>query len=159
MLMASRIQRKTKGIKQGKYTLLYHFEVGGLLYEYENMETFHMKKKIETKYASQENLLEISNHNYRHQERKKMELINRVLYIFDEIEKIYGTEGIKPKQRKSFLNYNLVSSEIIHLMKKGDLSSVTPKLKHYKSMKDQNVCWDKIRAILEEKDLVNKPKL
>ena len=55
-----------------------------------------MKKKVKTKY---EDLLETSNHNYRHQERKKMELINRVLYIFDEIENIYDTEGIKPKQR------------------------------------------------------------
>ena len=58
-----------------------------------------MKKKVETKYALYEDLLETSNHNYRHQERKKMELINRVLYIFDEIENIYDTEGIKPKQR------------------------------------------------------------
>ena len=58
-----------------------------------------MKKKVKTKYASNEDLLETSNHNYRHQERKKMELINRVLYIFDEIENIYDTEGIKPKQR------------------------------------------------------------
>lgn len=32
-------------------------------------------------------------------------LINRIFYIFDEVEKICDTEEIKPKGRKTFLNY------------------------------------------------------
>ena len=36
------------------------------------------------------------------------------------------------------------------------MSSVIPKLKNYKSMKDQNVCWKNIRAILQDKDVLNK---
>ena len=78
-------------------------------------------------------------------------LINRGLYIFDE--KIYDTEGITPTRNKSFLNYNLVISEIFNLLKRGDLSSLIPKLKV-----KVNVCWNKIRAMLQDKYQVNKSK-
>ena len=40
--------------------------------------------------------------------------VNRVLYIFDEAEKIFDTKGIKLKGHKSFLNHNLTISEIFN---------------------------------------------
>ena len=51
-------------------------------------------------------------------------VINRVLHIFDVVEKIYDTGRIKPKGCKSFLNYNLVISDIFNLLGRRDLVSM-----------------------------------
>ena len=52
MPMANRIQREIYRIKQGKDILLHYFKVGDLLFEYENMETFHIRKNIEENYIT-----------------------------------------------------------------------------------------------------------
>ena len=53
-------------IKQVKDMLLYHCKLGDLLYEYENINTFHTRKEIE-------NILEDFNNNPGHKDKKENE--------------------------------------------------------------------------------------
>ena len=60
-------------------------------------------------------------------------LINRILYMFQDAEKIYDTEEVKPK-RQSFSK--LQPSNIWNnLLQRRDMSSLIPKLKKFKSIK------------------------
>ena len=75
------------------------------------------------------------------------------------MEKIYDTEQIKPKECKSFLNYNLAMPEIFNRLGRRDLTSMIPKLNNSKNLTGQRVSWNKIKAKLEDKDVVNEYKL
>ena len=64
ILMIDRIHRKIDRIKQVKDMLLYYCKLGDLLYEYENINTFHTRKEIE-------GILEEFNDNPRHKDKKE----------------------------------------------------------------------------------------
>ena len=66
ILMIDRIHRKMDRIKQVKDMLLYYCKLGDLLYEYENINTFHTRKEIE-------DILEVFIDNPRHKDKKEDE--------------------------------------------------------------------------------------
>ena len=51
--------------------ILHYHKLGNLLHEYENMNTFHTRKKPERDYTSHKDMLEEFNDNPRHQERSQ----------------------------------------------------------------------------------------
>ena len=75
------------------------------------------------------------------------------------MEKIYDTEQIKPKECKSFLNNNPAMPEMFNRLGRRDLTSMIPKLNNSKNLTGQRVSWNKIKAKLEDKDVVNEYKL
>ena len=71
MSMANRIQRKMSRLKSDRDMLLCCFRVGDRLYEFENMEKFHIIKKIERNHVSQ------GDQNHRRQEIENVKLRNK----------------------------------------------------------------------------------
>ena len=61
------------------------------------------------------------------------------------------TQEIKSKGRKSFLNYNLVISEIFNLLRRRDMASMISKLSNSENIKGQRVSWNIIEAVLQKK--------
>ena len=58
MSMTNKIQIKMNRIKQDKDMPLYYLKVGDLRYEYENMQIFHIRHKIEGKHTSHKDVVE-----------------------------------------------------------------------------------------------------
>lgn len=56
--MTNKIQMKMNRIKQDKDMLLYYLKVRDLRYEYENMQIFHIREKIEGKHTSHKDVVE-----------------------------------------------------------------------------------------------------
>ena len=73
--------------------------------------------------------------------------------------KIYDTERLNSKRRKSFLNYSLLVSELHHFLGRRNLASMMPELNNCKNVKSQRVSSNKIKAVPEYKIVVNKFKL
>ena len=46
-----------KRIKQNKDMVMYYFKVGDLLYDYKNMEMFHVRAKIKRQHIKYEEML------------------------------------------------------------------------------------------------------
>lgn len=49
--MANGIQIKINRIKQNKDMLLHYFNVGHIIFEFKNKETFHIRKNIDENYT------------------------------------------------------------------------------------------------------------
>ena len=59
--------------------------------------------------------------------------------MFDDVEKIYDKERLEPKGRKSFLNCNLLISELLNRLGTKNVTPIIPKLHSGNNMKSQRV--------------------
>lgn len=89
-----------------------HLKINRRLQSIENLKNNHLKilqlLNVKDYFGEMEYLYQAINNT--NPPETSQSLIYRVFYIFDEMEKIYDTEGMKLEEHKSFLNYNLVIS-------------------------------------------------